>query len=269
MIKIILPNFYQYFKLNAFLKYFNDQHMNYMRLNNLKFIAAEGTIPYSVWGQSVISGKIVLYNDLINFGTGTLPIVFDCSNINLQENDLFETKENIMLSANQNGTQYLLVSSPGVLDLLQQKYPYFNYIASEFFPLEQYNSYETKFDYIRKYLTDDNMKINKAKTQIILPTTECAKCPKYEQCIQLEQLAAYHYSSISVFKTCENIKINFDLTLQTFTDAISQGYTNFCINSTALPGQNIKLIVDLYTKLFIQPEYQLFFYQEIQKEGIL
>lgn len=255
MIKVnnfILPNAYFYSQLNNCLvqsfkintKLFKDK---------INFIGENANLPFSIWnGGTLINDKFLNKNEIEKlYELETLPLIIDCSNIFISASDIFNLKENIFLNKYHTGLNYIIISDPNFLILLKNKYPYYSFILSPYFPQENItNELIDKCTFIMNYYNNINSNIPKNKLLIILPINEiCYMCKKFLYCSKEEQENIYNFKTISQFRGCIE---NQPYTLQILNYNIfnEKGYTNFIFDERAFPLRDQILMAHFYADFF-------------------
>lgn len=266
MIKFTLPNFYYYKNINNVVNYFshNLEYLNF----NFNIIGEEGSLPFFTWnGGPNINYDFVDYYFITELEKiYSLPLIFDCSNINIKDIDLFSVKDNLMLNANMTGANSILVSNYLIMKYLKNKYPYYKFIASEdfLFP-EEINRKDVinEFDLFR-INNEENIKdypLN--KIEFILPTTSCSICSQFKKCKELEQQSISLFKNKSVFRSCNKHGPYCQESLYLFNKIRNQYHiSNFCLETRGMPIVNLEYIINYYLFLFFKPEY----HYEIRKK---
>jgi hypothetical protein len=181
MINITLPNFFHFYDINSDLVKLHYNHPEYF-FENIKFIAYEGHFPYSYLSLHNYNRNTIEYNALINFlHQADKPLVFDCGNPLLTETDMLDSYQNLILKSAENGANNIIISNPKLLTILSQKYPYYQFIGSEY-----YFSFDPNYEQLDKlkrvkchWYSEELEKLPKNKVEIIL--TDC--CYNNKQCL--------------------------------------------------------------------------------------
>lgn len=261
MINFILPNGYFYLELNN--KFIDLVHFKQSFFKNqLNFIGINANFPFNIWnGGTLINDSFLnkeeienLYNNKI-----TKPLIIDCSNIFISATDVFNLKENIFLQKYHTGLNYIIISDPNFLLLLKNKYPYYSFILSPYFPKEEITEdLINNCTYIINYYNAINENIPKNKVIVMFPTNKnCYICDDFIHCSKKEQENIYKFKTISQFRTClkDEIENNYQLNIFDYQKYIEQGYINFQFDDRAFPLKNNQLMAHFYSDFFAKQEY--------------
>lgn len=262
---ISLPDFY-------WNKEFNNFFSVYVNLNKDKLktdISIEyfyGSFPWSLWngGYNSNSGAAVLYDEMQRiFSNLNRPVILDCSNINLTDNDLYDRHMNTILSLADNGSNMIEFSDFKVFDYITNLYSNYHFVLSR--GAELFNDFDS--DIINLILENDKINLinlnlpieniqNKNKIELMIGNC-CQYCSNKQQldCIYKEQCNQYNFSEYTNYVNCINSIPNFNY-LDQIQHYNKMGYTHFKImpqqDYTKLQYFNLTLI-----KNFIKEEYQI------------
>lgn len=260
MINIILPNFFYFNKINESLFLLKREHPEYFINKNINFIAQEGNFPFCYWaGRNTVNYKTALQNTMFDFfKTTRLPIILDCANPLLKEIDYNNIANNTALQLGQNGSNQVLVSSIDLLNYIKQKYPFYQFIASEYYitsdvKLESINLL-TRIKVPLTLLNNYN-NIPKNKIEIVL-NDPCENCIQKSECLIKEWSNIYNFKEKSQFLICPINKKRIDISWQDIMTLYDQGYEYFCFDTKTINLNNIDYMKNLYIELFIKNEYK-------------
>lgn len=260
MIKFTLPNFYHYKNVNNVIYHYT--HIPNSTLFKFAIQGEEGSLPFFTWnGHTNINFGFTDYYYITELEKMIkLPLYFDCSNQNIQDIDLLDVRENLLLSSNMTATNGIIVSDYNVMKYLKNKYPFYHFIASEYFLFPEGIDREqviNEFERFRVTKIEDIEKFPIGKVEFVLPTSKCYECKEQSFCKKREQLAISTFRNTSVFRSCQKhgpyVKECIDL-----FNLIRKKYhvTHFCFDTDGLPLDNFGYLIDLYLNFFITPEFQ-------------
>lgn len=252
MTNFILPNAYFYYDLNNHLI---DLHVDRPELfkDKINFIGIDANLPFSIWnGGTLINDTFLNKTEIENlYQSIAKPLVIDCSNIFISATDIFNLKENIFLEKYHTGLNYIIISDPDFLILLKNKYPYYSFILSPYFPAENITEdIINQCSYIMNYCDKVNPNIPKNKLIIILPiNTNCYHCDNFYHCTKQEQENIYNFKTISQFRDCKKNQ-TYSLYIFNYENLIAQGYCNFCFDDRSFPIRDHVLMTHFYADFF-------------------
>lgn len=259
MIYITLPNFFFYRDINISLIELSKNKPEYFR-DNICFLKQEGAFPFMYWaGEKNYNLSTAIYSDYELFlNKSIIPLQIDCSNPLLDLNDLNDSTINTMLTVLQNGSNKLIVSNINILEELQKKYPYYNYIGSEFFIASDPElQYLDKLEKIKITYNNLNNYISIPKNKIeVIFNSPCKDCPTVA-CLLKEWEHIYDFKKESYFLNCASINetiANYQWKL--IEELNQQGYINFCFNTRGMYLKDINYIKTIYINLFVKEEYR-------------
>ena len=97
--QFILPNFYNYGKLNKVLFSMEKEYQK-ISCNNFTILGEEGSLPFSPWNGNVhCNYGFSDYYEINSLSMRIKPLIFDCSNLNIKDVDLLNTRENLILKS--------------------------------------------------------------------------------------------------------------------------------------------------------------------------
>ena len=261
MINITLPNFYYYFEINKKLFMLKKQHPDFFYNKDINFIMQEGNFPFSYWaGRNTTNFKTALYHIFFKMiNESRIPILFDCANPLLEKKDFTNRHQNIILELGQNGSNSVLVSSKNLLDYLKEKYPFYQFIGSEYYIADDPNleSLEslTRVKVLKSKLDTLQQKIPKAKIEVVL-NEPCGDCNNKINCLCKEWENIYNFKETSEYLKCALNKKTMDIQWMDIEELYKLGYQYFCFDMKTFNLNNLEQIKHMYINLFIKPEYQ-------------
>lgn len=285
MIHISLPLVYYNQDLNNYMRLMTDPFHKYteytnqqLKIPNLNIDSFHGSIPYFIYNGDInsnIKNEKLLTDKLLylffNNNNHNAPIRLNCANNYIIEDDLLNYYFNLVLQYGNNGTNFIEISDMALLDYINEKGYYYNFIFSKYahlkcpFTIDIINNIiEQDIFYLIELPISFNNKIdflNKIKNKNKIEITIGNKCPidcnNIDKCNMQEQQYQINYSIQSVYNTC-NIINNYNNTnellneLQTF---INLGFTHFKIDTPRL--QDITKYNNYFIHNLIKEQYQI------------
>ena len=105
---------------------------------NLKIIGQEGNLPYSYWSnfnynheEYNLIPNVQILLDLINNANFYSPLLINCANPLLLEQDFYDCRSNKTLELFNNGSNKIIISDPKFGEYLLEKYNFFTLIGDE------------------------------------------------------------------------------------------------------------------------------------------
>lgn len=283
MIQLSLPYFYK----NNFYYFFREFVNLYPEKTKLPFHISSlyGSFPYSIWNGGINSNEndLMLYPEIAAIiNAATIPIRLDCSNLLLNEFDLYDRHMNVILKlAESNGT-LIEIADLALYNYIKENYIGFNFILSNNanylheFNEEIINTFTEQSDFFSISLLNINSLdlskiIHKNKIEIIL-NNKCQNCSydQQKECRLLEHNNQLIYSNKSILRSCNQIQndILSSNLIKNIEYYQSLGFHQFKIKSyfsfNDAQHFNQYLILSL-----IKPEYQLECENFIEKKLIL
>ena len=268
MINIILPNFYNLKILNYNLLDLYIKHKEYFIIDDLNFESAEGSFPFTFWDGSGINNlkisnipSFASYDIINNFLNVPYKIGLDISNLKItEENVLYDTQLNLILSILENGSNYIILSNLNFLKLIRDKFPHYYFVGS-LYNTDIYNKELLRQKILFKNLEENQLQKN--KIEVVLPL-KCGNCFNFLECKNKEMLQQYTYSENSICNNCEkNFNIDFNSQIEILS---KKGYRTFSFDITGIPKNNIKYMAYFYCINFIKKEYYFQAYQFLTGE---
>lgn len=178
--KIILPDFYRYYKENNAIINLNRKFPEYFKLPT-NFIMANGNYPYTISsGFFTNFNNSASYLDIeaiaSNYRKLNCNLELDYSNLLLNVDNIDDAYLDFILNRHHNGNTLIEVSDDEIIALLQNKYPYFNYTITSHNQISNIEEIEllTNRDEITLFYLNPNINLdiskisNKNKIGIIL-----------------------------------------------------------------------------------------------------
>lgn len=132
MVYLSLPLLCDNTKFNNAFEQFVTHHPDKLQIS-LYLESVYGAFPYSLWNGGVNSnnGINLLYQDLNTFiNTTRVPIRLDCSNILLNQNDLYDRHQNVILDLMQEKGNIIDIANLSTYNYIEKYYKNFNYSLS-------------------------------------------------------------------------------------------------------------------------------------------
>ena len=247
MIYFTLQNFYENQKLNNILFIIHQQFINSFKAP-IKFIYTAGSFPYTYWNGGINNNFGIGNNTddivIMYYQTNLLPLLINCSNINLNKEDFNDTIMNVILDLLNNSSNAIELSNLELYEYLYNKYPNFHYILSNNFNLinpltpELINKLNEISDFyfiqipLNKVKDFDYLKAIKNKKNIELPIGDiCGNCSNLDQCNIQEQIAQYNYSDSFTKMNCSKcLGLNGIISLEDIQkNYVPLGFHNFIL----------------------------------------
>ena len=284
MIYFTLPNFYNNYQLNNYFIMLNNKNKNYFK-KDITFLSVAGNFPYNYWqgGFNEFNNINASYEEFNSFLNNSLiPIKFNCANICLTEEDLDDTKMNLILSVNQTGINSISISNLSIYNYLKEKYPYYNYIFSrEANLINEFSSdvinilnEQNLFSFIE---IPENLSTNleflkeiekKDKVELLIGNKKCFNCNYFSECKINEHMNQYNFSNRMLMTKCpirNNIELN--ITLEDIKNIYYPlGFKYFSFDNYLFGVENN--LLDVYINFFIKDEYKYQVYKNfIENRG--
>ena len=269
MINFNLPDFYNNLKINTFFKNLSRLKQEYFKFP-VNFYCFTGNLPYSFFsgGYNINKKYEKMNTECINLQLD-IPICFNCSNINLNENDFYDNKLKTILDNNKNGSNFIEISNFDFLKFLKNNYgKYYNYIlSSEINLLKELTSEE-----INILLETDNFKYisltqkqsmdfvflekikQKNKIEILINSDCDMKCKNWDKCRIEQHDAIYEFSTKNSYQSCfyqSNTNIPIEVINEKY---VPLGFNHFKLSSV---GKTEKEYFIFLLNYFIKEEYKI------------
>lgn len=211
MINIILPRVYESYSINNFFKNIINNSQLYCKEKNIVIFATKGSFPYGYWNGGRINnkGSGVFHRELNELSLTKIktPIIFDCSNIFIEEKDYADTYMNTILNFFNNGANFIEVSNKDFFNYLLEKFPYYKYVLSEKYYLTDQDYEDAFLSNISYYLASFNntnfIETCKEKNKIILNINNtCFLCNNFSNCDLITQKNQYNFSEEDIYFNC-------------------------------------------------------------------
>ena len=274
MIFLSLPYMYENLDFNNKLKAAQVYHNAFFTQTAIEM--CYGSLPFSYWNGDLNNNyqnqTLLEYHKIMNiFETSKIPFCIDCSNINLIEQDMYDTRQNIILTAGHNQGNYIEVSDLGVYEYLKEQYPGYDFILSNnadlIHPLtaDIMNAFlEQNIFYLINLpnrLKVDIEELNKItnKNKIIIHIGERCQCnhlDKIQNCKLQEQINQITYSCNTMYN-CNYLKTySSNIELQEEIKYFQQlGFSHFRIEAPPM-SRNREFQLYVIDNL-IKPEYKI------------
>lgn len=216
MIYLSLPllqdNFYFNNAFQDFILKFPDKLIMPLQIESIY-----GAFPYSLWngGKNSNYGKDLLYKELSDYISKEDSVIrLDCSNIHLNDIDLYDRHQNIILSLLESHGYIIDIADLSIYNYIEENYKNFNYTLSNnanlIHPLneELINGFLNNEKFLMITLNNlNNINLNqihqKSKLELLI-SNSCHNCSNniYYQCLSQEQNNQINFSSKSIFQNC-------------------------------------------------------------------
>ena len=253
-INFSLPFFIQNLNFNNFLKQYLKKYPERARFLNSSIDSVYGNFSWTYWNGGINNntGKISLYNDIFMINNQShIPIQLNCSNIFLENNDLYDTHMNVIFKLLENNGNLIELSNIQFYEFLSKKYPGYDYILSSnadlIHPFDEnilniiisQNAFKQIILPERLSLDNNfntNLK-NKNKYKIIILSKFIHNnLSKEQEFILQEQKNQSLFSEKSIYSTCDFLKTDIDIKkeIELIQYYISLGFSNFIIDEQTL-----------------------------------
>lgn len=283
-INFSLPFFIQNLNFNNFLKQYLKKYPEKARFLNSSIDSVYGNFAWTYWNGGINNnnGKISLYNDIFMINNQShIPIQLNCSNIFLENNDLYDTHMNVIFKLLENNGNLIELSNIQFYEFLSKKYPGYDYILSSNADLihpfdENILNIIISQNVFKQIILPERLSLdnnfntnlkNKNKYKIIILSKFIHNnLSKEQEFILQEQKNQSLFSEKSIYSTCDFLKTDIDIKkeIELIQYYISLGFSNFIIDEQ--PLYNLTLLNNNIIQLLIKEEYQLNFIQEMEKE---
>ena len=272
MIQIALPMFFTNFKFNQSFISFCNLFPESLKIP-VNFSSVYGNFPYCYFEGNINNnyGSLALYEDFSKISFLSLkPIRFDCSNIFITLDDLFNNQLNTFLKLNEMPCNTIEISNLSILNNFKEKFPNFNFILSKNINLISPASEEIYQEFIKSNLftlieLPSSFKANVANLHLpknkieftILERCKCYNNNEINNCAMIEHKNQINFSNKTIYNDCSKLNDYNDITIDynEFEMLISLGYKNFKIDTC--PLNQLLNFNNYLIKFFIKPEYQL------------
>ena len=282
-INFSLPFFIQNLNFNNFLKQYLKKYPEKARFLNSSIDSVYGNFAWTYWNGGINNnnGKISLYNDIFMINNQShIPIQLNCSNIFLENNDLYDTHMNVIFKLLENNGNLIELSNIQFYEFLSKKYPGYDYILSSNADLihpfdENILNIIISQNVFKQIILPERLSLdnnfntnlkNKNKYKIIILSKFIHNnLSKEQEFILQEQKNQSLFSEKSIYSTCDFLKTDIDIKkeIELIQYYISLGFSNFIIDEQ--PLYNLTLLNNNIIQLLIKEEYQLNFIQEMEK----
>lgn len=286
MIYFSLPMFATNLTFNNAISNFLKFHPQACNFSNGDIATNYGNFPYSYWDGNVNNnhgGDIALYGDIMLIrGVCKKPIRLTCSNIYLEEKDLYDVHQNVVFDLLKDCGNFIEISDLQLYSYIKEKYPGYNFIFSENadlihpFTEEILNTIleQNIFSFItlpKRLSENDDFLFNlkhKNKYEIIICDKCCCNNIEFKQeCSAKEQQYQINFSNKTMYQNCDKINKYKDAQkdIAKINELHKMGFNYFKID--CCPIKDIITFNNFLVDLLIKPEYQKKFYQEVKING--
>lgn len=279
MINFSLPYFYE--NKNFYQKFFRFCRNNAEKLNyhSISF-SSYGSFPFSIWhgGKNSNYGFFPLYPNYEQILNTTNTIRLDCSNVFLDEMDLYDRHQNAILNIAQQFKHHQLeISNLLLYNYIEEKYPNntFSYILSQQatdliqITPEIVNAFIENDKFLLINLSEDMCKdlsvisdLKKIEVNLLNPCAHCLKQIQ-QKCRHDESINQLLFSGKSIYQNCFQLLNYDDVLLKSTHQDIhywnDRGITHFKIIDPAF--NQLESFNKFIIKLFIKPDYINDYYQ--------
>lgn len=216
MIYLSLPLLCNNSKFNQAFKQFTLYHQDKL-LFPMYIDSVYGAFPYSLWngGINSNSGKDFLYQNLDDFiNESEIPIRLDCSNLLINNTDLYDRHQNIILKLLESQGNMIDIADLQLYNYIEEKYKNFNYTISNHanlihpFTENIINGFLANDKIVLLTLSNINdldLQLIKLKSKVeLIVSNPCQYCSIEEQnnCISKEQYNQNMFSIKSIHEDC-------------------------------------------------------------------
>lgn len=260
MLYFILPNFYYYKDINNNLKQLLNEYPSYFIFDKMDFLGEEGSFPfnylngnnlntvYPSFKQSFPDYYLILEENLKHDNDC---LILDYSNINFRKEDLDDTHFNKTLALLENGNNQVLVSHDFVKEYINNFFPYYTIIGSEF-----YKGDFSKLSRVKQYYNNIDSSLNPSLVELIV-SVPC-QCKDYLKCKIKNQEKQFFYHQDSAFNECNKRKVISFIQQNEILNLNKKGYKYFSFDVSSFSLINLEEILEFYLLFFIKPEHRHF-----------
>ena len=272
-IKFYIPDFYYKYNLNIKLIQLIKAHPEYF-IDGLKIGAVYGTFPSAIWnGGRVFRGFADAENidaTIRGFNDLEVPVRFTFTNCMLEQEHVYDTYCNLIMSIANNGMNEVLVNNKYLEEYLLEKYPNFKYIMSTTKcerSLDAINESCKKYHLVvpdyRDTVNDEFLfgLLDKDKIEILINpycSPECKRRSEHYKVLSKQQLG---FSTINNFSCADEQNSFIDVltkykTVMKTNDIeklINMGFKNFKIEGRTNHNADV---IESYVYYMVQPEYK-------------
>lgn len=284
MLYFALPNFYENFAVNAFMRDLNKQRPEVFK-TKVSFYAQTGSIPYCSWTGGLNSnvGPGAYYNDLIELQRNSnLPLRINMANVMLEESDYYDNFADVILKIFDCGSNVIELSSIPLMEFISEKYPEYRFtfsknadLITEFTPellgsIMEIDSFLSvgipeKYSFNKEWL---KQLPKKSKCEITV-NPKCGHCKDCDICLLKEHQNQISYSGNRGVDICEKAGNIFDASHIISIEEIEKtyhkmGFTKFTFSPSYAYDNNT--MVKFYLGYFVKPEYHMELYATWEQE---
>jgi hypothetical protein len=204
-----LPGMFTKSKLNILLLEFVRQFPHVLKRQTQFFAYGAPSGSFLRGGHGDHLSDILTWNDINTICTGytrlNCSIRLDFSGLNIGGQIPFDVFGKVTAEMIENGTNQICVSDTEAHDAFKQKYPSFNFVASEFNLEEKERDYRTIVRNAHNF--DENLP--KTKVEILLhnPCDSCSTS-KWGECVLQQQVNILSSTRASAILDCPKLHVN-------------------------------------------------------------
>lgn len=286
MLYFALPNFYENFPVNSFLRDLCKSRPEIFK-TKVSFYAMTGSIPYCSWSGGLNSniGPGAYYNDLIELQrNASLPLRINMANVLLEETDYYDNFADVILKIFDCGSNVIEISSIPLMEIIEKKYPNYRFtfsknadLITEFTPdligsileLDQILTLgiPEKYSFDKEWL---KALPKKSKCEITVnPKCDCSACKNYDACLLQEHKNQIMYSGMQAMESCSKRNNLFDMNKMITIEEIEKtyskmGFTRFTFSPSYAYDNNT--LMKFYLGYFVKPEYHMEAYAQWENQ---
>ena len=278
MLKFILPNYAEFYKVNNILCNLINEFRSDLRYTDISIESSNIIIPYCSLNGGINNntGVGMVYSDFSMIADDAILIPrINFAGTLLEPYDYYDNLANTILQIFDNGSSLIEISSIPLMEYIQSKYPNYEFIFSKwadiitpFTPelLEQIikanqflrigipNQYTYNIDWLKQLK-------HKNKYEITIDPI-CYQCSQCNSCFLAEQENTLEYSSKSILQQCEKNQQYKFLSLEDIKQYYQPlGFTYFVFETDYMLTPDQKLM--FYVKYFFKDEAQSKIIQKI------
>lgn len=286
MLYFSLPDFYERFQLNMFMRDLSKFNPDYFKAE-ISFVCQDGALPYCSWsgGKNSCVGNGAYYSDFISCQQmGAIPYRINFANVLLEEDDYADNMAHAVLKAFDCGSNIIEISSIPLMEKISEKYPEYRFsfsrnadLITEFTPelIEGILSIDNmltvgipeKYSYNIEWL---KQLPKKALCEIVVNPRCPATCKNCDVCLLKEHQNQLNYSGQQQISSCEKRLNWFNSNNIISLEQINKVYKKMGFIRFAIIGDyslDDDTLMKFYIDYFIKPEHQLEVYMLYQERS--
>lgn len=273
-----LPGFFYFFYLNQIIINLMKEYPEKFN-DGYKVGSVYGTFPGAIWngGRAVfgLTAKKDMEAVISTYNRMGVPVRFTWTNSILEEEHVYDTYCNLIMSLADNGMNQVLVNREVLETYLRGKYPNFKYISSTTKRIKDLESFKNELDKdyfmcVLDYDLNHDEEVLKAiepcadRVEILVDEVCFSNCPKRTNHYKDESLMQLTFDKGTTFdcpnKTTkpsfeESMKRPAFISAEQIGSYIDRGFVNFKLVGRGLPMQMVK---DSYMYYLVKPEHRDF-----------